>query len=321
LKRSNRLVLLIGIFLALVAFVLIVLMFSNNNPNSPTASQPPTTVQLVVAAQDVNLGATFTEADLTLKEFAVAERPPTAFVDTSLVVGQIARQEVTAGELITAATLGADNGVLTEVNVPPGFVAMSIRVTQNSGVGTVVKPGDFIDLVTGFSVTQLVTPDLENEDAYVTYPGDQLNPTTVKAIAQGIQVLATLLPPPPTDANGQPVPAANNVVVLNDREQILILSVTTQTAELIKFAQTSGDISVVLRSSDDCTAEAPSPEPSASAEPSISTTPVEFCPTVATTGITLRRVIDDYGVIPPTVVQVLQPTPLPGTGQGGGNNP
>ena len=318
MKRSNRLVLLIGIFLALVAFVLIVLMFNGGGgggAQGPNAT-PPTEVDVVVAAADINLGATIQEADLTLRKIPVAERPANAFGATALVVGQVARTPVTAGQLITAVTLGATNGVLTDVDVPAGFVAMSIRVNQTSGVGTIVKPGDFIDMVTGFSSenVKLVIPDLENttDDVFVygTYPSDQYNGTTVKAIAQGVQVLGTVLPPPPTDANGQPVAAANNAVVLNDREQLLIVSVPTQLAELVKFAQMQGDISIVLRSSEDCTTE-----------------PVDgltYCPTVATTGITLRRVVDDFGVLPPTVVQVVQPTPLPGTvpnnlGPGGNN--
>ena len=35
------------------------------------------------------------------------------------------------------------------------------------------------------------------------------------------------------------------------------------------------------------------------------------CPIVATTGITLRNLVDDFGVLPPQVVEVIQPTPYP----------
>jgi Flp pilus assembly protein CpaB len=219
------------------------------------------------------------------------------------VIGQIARTPVTAGQLITSEVLGA-GGTVDTIAVPAGFVGMSIRVNQTSAVGTIVKPGDFVDLVTGFTGPEnvkVVIPDLENttDDVFVygSYPTDQFNETTVKAIAQGVQVLGTLLPPPPETAQGEP--AATGDTTLNEQEQIVIVSVPTQLAELIKFAQLEGDISLVLRSSEDCTTE-----------------PVDlltYCPTVATTGITLRRVVDDFGVLPPTVVQVLQPTPLPGT--------
>ena len=194
---------------------------------------------------------------------------------------------------------------VTDIRVPAGFVGVSLRVTQTTGVGTVIKPGDFVDLVTGFTTPEnvkVVIPDLVNttDDTFVysTYPADQFNETTVKAVAQGAQVLGTLLPPPPAPAEGQPAPA-DGTTTLTEQEQIVIVAVPAQVAEVIKFAQLEGDISLVLRSSEDCTTE-----------------PVDgltFCPVVATTGITLRRLVDDFGVLPPTVVQVLQPTPLPGT--------
>ena len=99
----------------------------------------------------------------------------------------------------------------------------------------------------------------------------------------------------------------------------MILAVTTQEAEVIKFAQIDGNISLVLRSTADC--QAPSPGPSESASPSPSPTPAAFpsatptpvssCPVVTTTGITLRKLIDDLGVLPPQLVEVIQPTPYP----------
>ncbi len=196
---------------------------------------------------------------------------------------------------------------MTDIEVPKGFVAMSVRVDQTTGVGTVIKPGDFVDVVSGFTGDKLVIPnlDLTTKDVYVyeTYPADQYAPTTVKVLAQGLQVLGTLLPPPPQsaqpEASATPSTGGETTTTFNGQEQIVILSVPTQTAELLKFSQIDGNISLVLRSSEDCT-----------------TQPLDgltYCPTIATTGITLRRMVDDYGVLPPTVVQVIEPTPLPGT--------
>lgn len=316
MKRSNRLVLLIGIFLALVAFVLIVLLLSGGGGgtqgNAPSA--PPTTTNVVVAAADIELGARIQEADLTLREIAISDRPANAFGDTSFVVGQIARAPVTAGQLITSVILNG-GGSVQDIEVPPGFVGMSVRVNQTNGVGTVVKPGDFVDVVTGFTGTdnvKVVIPDLDATTdevfVYVPYSPELYNETTVKVLAQGLQVLGTLLPPPPAQAQGQPDPSAgpgNETTTLTEQEQIVILAVPTQQAEVLKFAQIDGDISLVLRSPEDCTTE-----------PADGLT---YCPVVATTGITLRRLVDDFGVLPPTVVQVIQPTPLPGTVPDQGN--
>ncbi len=105
MKRSNRLVLLIGIFLALVVFALIA--FGGVLPSSrPDASPtPPTTAAVVVAKTDIALGATITAAMLTTKDIPIAEKPGDSYGDTSLVIGQIARAPVTAQQLITSTIL------------------------------------------------------------------------------------------------------------------------------------------------------------------------------------------------------------------------
>lgn len=309
MKRSNRLVLLIGIFLALVAFVLIVLLFNNGGggqgSNAPSAA--PTTTKVVVASADIDLGATITADQVALKEIPIAERPSNAYGDVSLVIGQIARSRVLTGQLITSVTLFG-GGTVQDIRVPKGYVAVSVQVDQVTGVGTIIKPGDFVDVITSLSTPEkvaLVIPELSPAPGtyeYKLYPDEQYNHTTVKTLSQGLQVLGTLLPPTP---QGEAAPAASGApqtgtnTTLNGQQEIVILAVPAQDAEVIKFAQIDGNISLVLRSSEDCTTK-----------PADGLT---YCPTVPTTGITLRRLVDDRGVLPPTVVQVIQPTPLPGT--------
>jgi Flp pilus assembly protein CpaB len=331
LKRSNRLVLLVGVFLAIVAFVLIAILLSSNKTNSPTASTAPTTVSFVIAANDIPLGATIQQADLTTKDYPTNQKPSNGYTDVSFVIGQIARSKVTAGQLITTDVLNA-NGKIDNLEVPPGLVGIAVQVDQISGVGTIIKPGDFVDVISGFTGADnvpLVVPAPVPSNApanapvqYIKVEDNIYNHATVKALAQGLQVLGTLLPPP-TQAEAQATPTpgpsgapANNGnngngTTLNGQQQIVILAATPQQAELIKFTQMSGSITLVLRSPEDCTAA-----PGASAEPSASTEPTEpgqYCPVIATTGVTLRRAVDDNGVLPPQVVQVLIPSPLPGS--------
>jgi len=313
LKRSNRLVLLIGIFLAIIVFALIVFALPQQQPNSGGPTPPPTTAKLVVAATDIDLGATITGDMVTLKEIPLTAKPAgvQTFEDTSVVIGSVARAQVTSGQLITSITLGTTaGGAITDLKVPAGFVAMAVQVDQVSGVGTIIKAGDFVDVISGFTGADKVPlvianpvaspapqPDFINEP--LTY-----NATTVKVLSQGLQVLGTLLPPPPQAAAAQPATSAppttgGTPTTLNGQQQIVILAVPAQDAEVIKFSQMDGSISLVLRSSTDCT-----------------TKPAEgqtYCPVVATTGITLRRLVEDRGVLPPQVVQVVDPTPLPGT--------
>ncbi len=307
MKRSNRLVLLIGIFLALVAFVLI--LFTLNGGSTPSGQQAnPTTVNVVVAKKDIPLSAKITADAVETKEIAIADKPGNGFSDPAFVIGQTARKAVTAGQLITTDVLSG-GGSISSIQVPAGFVGVPLLVDQVTGVGTLIKAGDFVDVVTGITgadklpLVEGVTPRPVASARASASPGPAgyepeallYNPTTVKVLSEGLQVLGTLLPPPPAAANGQP--ATNPSTNLNtDQQEIVIVAATIQQAEVIKFAQMQGDISLVLRATTDCQT------PDGQASP---------CPIIPTTGITLRVLVDDYGVLPPQIVQVIQPTPLP----------
>jgi Flp pilus assembly protein CpaB len=317
LKRSNRLVLLIGIFLALVAFVLVAVTLKNGSGQGTGPSAPPTTASVVIAARDLALGTKITADAVTTKTIALVDKPKDSYSDTSQVIGQTARQSVAKDQLITSEILN-NGGAATKIEVPPGFVAIAVQVDQTTGVGTLIKPGDNVDVVVGITGADKV-PEVINAPtptprvtprpnasaspspspipgsanfAPVPYP---YNPTTVKTVVQGLQVLVTLLPPADTTA-----PAASGQTSggtsLNGQQEIVILAATAQQVEAIKFSQMDGTISLVLRSAKDCQATDGTASP---------------CPIVTTTGITLRKMVDVYGVLPPQVVEVIEPTPYP----------
>jgi Flp pilus assembly protein CpaB len=307
LKRSsNRLVLLVGIFLAVVAFVLIAVMFNNINNTSGTGpSAAPTTAKIVVAAKDIPLGAKFTGDMLTTKDIAIGDKPANSYGDPALVIGQIARKPVTAQQLITSDILNGSTNGITDIHVPAGFVGISVKVDQVSGVGTLIKAGDFVDIVTGFSqfpevsyVTVTPRPSGSPAPSAGSSAGPktidaQYDPNSVKTVVEGLQVLGTLLPPAAQDPNA---PSAQPGTTLNGQEQIVILAASVQQAEAIRFAQLSGTIALELRSSADCL--------TSDGQPSL-------CPIVPTTGVTLRQMVDQFGVLPPQVIEVVEPTPYP----------
>ena len=115
-----------------------------------------------------------------------------------------------------------------------------------------------------------------------------------------MQVLGTLLPPAAptttapttsgTDTGGTP---AQPGTALTGQQQIVILAVDAQQAEVIKFAQLDSSITLILRSPDDfidpTTDEAVVPLPN------------------TTTGVNLKTLVDTYGVLPPEVVETVTP--------------
>jgi Flp pilus assembly protein CpaB len=173
-------------------------------------------------------------------------------------------------------------------------VCMAVQVDQVTGVGTLIKTGDYVDMVVGFTGDKFPVITLNStDDTFTVVSG--LNSTSVKALLQGMQVMGTLLPPPPAEDPNAPDDGTEDPSTgLTGQQQIVILSVDTQQAEVIKFAQLDGSISLVLRSPDDFI------DP-ATGEPLPVVTPV------TTTGIILKTLVDTYGVLPPELVETVLP--------------
>jgi len=292
LKRSNRLVLLVGVFLAIVAFVGILLLVRNNGD---TQTKPPTTGTVVVAIADIPLSAKIKATDVENQTKDLTAILPGAFTDVSQVIGQTARQPVAIGAQVTADTLsGGTQGSLLNIETPPGMRSIAVQVDQVTGVGTVIKTGDYVDMIVGLSGDKFPVITVNPADDSVTVVSG-LNSTSVKVLLQGMQVLGTLLPTPetapPADAGGDN--PSEPGTTLNGQQEIVILAVTVQQAEVIKFAQVDGSITLVLRSPDDFI------DPT-TAEP-ITPIPAE------TSGVILKTLVDTYNVLPPEVVETVTP--------------
>jgi pilus assembly protein CpaB len=295
LKRSNRLVLLVGVFLAIVAFVGILLL-SSNGTTTDQSNKPPTELPTVIAATDIPLGTRIAANQVKVENKAVDARNPGAYQDPSQVVGKVVRQPVTAGAQIDANTFGlTTEGKILDLDVPPGQRAIAVQVDQVTGVGTVIKTGDYVDMVIGVTADKFPVITVNPTDQSFTVVAG-LNGTSVKVLIQGMQVLGTLLPPPETTNEGQPpasgAPTEGGSTALNGQQEIVVLSVNAQQAELIKFSQLDTSISLILRSPDDFV--------DANGQP-ITPVPDE------TTGVILKTLVDTYGVLPPELVETVLP--------------
>jgi Flp pilus assembly protein CpaB len=306
LKRSNRLVLLVGVFLAVVAFVGVLLLLQQ-----PAAQQGnnaiPTTADVVIAKTDIPLSTRIRADQVEKQTLPLAAVSAGAFADPSQVIGQVARQPVTAGAQITATTLnGGVTGTVINIDTPAGLRAIAVRVDQTSGVGTIIKTGDYVDAIMALTEEQFasVTPDPANPPDGVLVVNPGAKGATVKLVLQGMQVLGTLLPPvapPPANADGTPAASAAPGTVLNEQQELVIIAVSAQQAEVIRYAQTMANplltLSLVLRSPDDFTDPATGqPVPPVIAE---------------TTGITLQTLIEQYGVLPPVIETPVLPSLRP----------
>lgn len=296
MKRSNRLILLVGVVLAAVAFVAIVFLFSGNTGSTqPTQA---TDADTVIAAVDIPLGTQVRADMLTTHKVLLENRAADSYGDASLVIGQIARANIVANAQITKsmfATLGV--GTAPGPLLAKGLRAQSLQVDQVTGVGTLINVGDRVDAVVGFggggcgASFPVVTVDPTTD---TVTPVAGLSSITVKMLLQNMQVVSTLLPPPTTTTEQpQASPAAGGGgTTLNGQQEIVVLAVTAQQSEVIKYAQTDGCISLVLRSPKDYVDDTGN-----ATEPGLD----------PTSGIILKTLVDEYGVLPPQVVEAILP--------------
>ena len=153
--------------------------------------------------------------------------------DPQQMIGMVVRNAITAGQPVTRGTLVGpkDRGFLAAA-LGPGMRAVTVPVTQTSGVAGFVFPGDRIDMV----LTQQVDGGGDGPPLKVS-----------ETIVRNLRVLA----------------ADQRIETAKDKEgntevrpsQTVTLEATPRIAEKIAVAQSMGQLSLALRSIADNTAE------------------------------------------------------------------
>src|SRR5664280_767491 len=76
-KRSNRILILVGIFLAAIAFVGVVAIANTGGGTTSTSATPTPTLEattpVVFAARDINVGETITNDMVTVQQVTVSQ--------------------------------------------------------------------------------------------------------------------------------------------------------------------------------------------------------------------------------------------------------
>ena len=124
-------------------------------------------VDVVLAANDIAVGAKVGESDVKVVRFPAADLPPNCFHLKTSVVGRGAILPIAKGEFFLPNKLAGENaGSGMQSLIPPGMRAVSVRVNEVIGVAGFVVPGTRVDvLLTGNpsgSSEQQTTTVLEN---------------------------------------------------------------------------------------------------------------------------------------------------------------
>jgi Flp pilus assembly protein CpaB len=285
-RRTSRLVLLLGVFLAAMVFVVVLFLNPGSGgqqaANAPSA--PPTQLPTLVAAQDIPLGTVVTAEMFTLKTLPITVRDKNVFGDPSQAAGKTTRTAIALGAQVHSTDFQNRAVPLT---VPAGKRAMTISVNELTAVGNLVDVGDSVDLIISLRGDAFPVVQVLNDGSITVVSG--INPLSVKLplLLEDVQIIGVIDAPPTaptTAANGEPLPS--QAPAITNLPKLLILAVTPAQAEVMLFARTTGTLDVVLRS------------------------PLDAGITVETSGVILKTLVDQYGILPPEIVQVPIPTPL-----------
>jgi Flp pilus assembly protein CpaB len=294
-KRSNRLVILVGVLLAVLAFVGIVIVLNGNgggtNPNAPQK------VSVIVAKADIAIGEAVTAAKASRIDVDADAVEQTRIADPSLLTGRPALVAITAGEQITREKAGLAQGVapITQ-QLQPGEKAVAFQVDRVTGLDFLILPGDHIDVV----VAQDVTPIQQTADSVAEQRTNRSAPARYEAVTglSNVRTVKTIL----TDrrvlyVSGTRVrqvqtgtPSASAQQQQQQQQAaldsvIIVFAGNDQDAELIKFAQRDfgevGALTAVVRRTEDTAEGVKDPK---------------------TTGVTLDLLVEQYGVPIPDII-------------------
>lgn len=205
--------------IGLVALVLggFVSLFVYRNLQSKTGSNAQAGVDVVVAANDLQVGAKIGENDVKVVHFPAGDLPPNCLHLKKSAVGRGVVLPISKGEFVLPTKLAAENaGAGLPSLIPPGMRAVSVRVNEVVSLSGFVQPGTRVDvLLTG-------NPTGANEQQTTTV----LENVAVIAVGQKLK-----------DNSGGDVQVAS----------VITLLVSPDDAQKLTLASTNGRIQLALR--------------------------------------------------------------------------
>lgn len=317
MRRGNSsLLIIIGIVALLVAGAgtYLYLFSPGLLPGTGVAEVIPTPqpdVMIVQAAIDLEPGTLIDNPDELLKISPIPSVQYLAnaeqyFVDPEEVRDLKTLTSISGNEPVRRDMVGVAGLALRIPTPEPGqgsIKAFPIQVNALSGVADLVQAGDFVDVMASFNLdVTTFRPGVPQQAAEGAAPQQVINELpsnegSVKVLLQDVQVLEIIKPPvaqptvegevpppepPPDQVQPQPGVINSSGVTLSSGNWVLVIGVTNQEAEVLRFALDRGiGISTLLRRAGDHTSE-------------------------RTVGSTLRILIDNYGMPVPNALPVVQ---------------
>ncbi len=144
----------------------------------PTPQPTQQMLPVVIAAQPIRRGMRITDDLLAVVDLPADRVIATQLTDPKQAIGKLAVRDLAQGMFLTQADVAeklavSSEGSLASLQVPPGYVAISIPMTRLSGVAYGLRPGDHVAVLASFpfvDVDQEYQTVLPNKVAVVSPP-------------------------------------------------------------------------------------------------------------------------------------------------------
>lgn len=227
----KKLVLLLGALIIAIGTAMAARsMFAGASaPSAEAAPAEPQGPKVLVAKRGLPAGTIITADAVAFQLWPKEMVQDAYFIDgeasMSKLLGTVVRHPITAGEPVTQGSLVSpgDRGFLAAA-LGPGMRAVTVPVSEKTGVGGFVFPGDRIDLV--------LTQSISGTD------GQTLNAS--ETVLRNLRVLAT-------DQSTESTTSEDGKTIVRAFRTVT-LEATPRVAEKIAVAQTIGTLSLSLRS-------------------------------------------------------------------------
>lgn len=234
---------LFGLLAAVCAAVLVAALTLPKGATVATLSPAEKPVDVLIATTDLEPMTVVDSKSVVTKKVAKSQVPENALLNPVQVVGKILTTRMVAGQSFTKSCFAREGaGVYLASSLPPGKRAMSITLTDWSGMAGLLYPGSVVDVLVSFK--SLGVNGRQNET--------EMKSTT---LLQGLQVLAIgSQSVAQVDYKDKQTGALANHGEVNSR--MITLLVDPKQAEILQLASQSGSIALAMRNPLDKSQEA-----------------------------------------------------------------
>jgi pilus assembly protein CpaB len=234
--------LVLGVLAALSAAVLIGVLRAQQAEPGPRADVSPVrpdTVEIALAARDLEAMRTVTADGVEMKTVPIEEMPQGAMRSAQAVIGQVLAAPLMEGEAFTrGAFVQRGSGVHLATVLEPGTRAMSVELQSHTMLEGLLYPGSYVDVIASFRAP---TPDPDDEEQ------QELQESLLSTVLlESIRVLAvedkTVVSREEVEERSEEARQRTTT-----RRRIVTLQVDAKQAEFLQLASAHGSISLTLR--------------------------------------------------------------------------